>query len=251
MVKSTPIKTRVLAVDPNSPDPAVLREAALALREGRLVVIPTETVYGIAADAGNPEAIARLRTAKDRPDAKPLPVVVADQIDRPARRNSRIAVNRGQAAGQVVPLSCQLIHPQHDVSGPPIVIDVNLLGKIVKSIVEIPEPKGGVSPVLILKPDFEKVVQRIFAAEFPCGITGELAVEIETQSGLGDTIGAERTVQRLIGGPEAFPHSLGAIRRGQHSRGAKPVQIAIQHLAVPAFAAGYREQHRRLRLPLA
>ena len=69
---------RVLTTSPGHPSAEVVSQAVDALRRGHLVVIPTETVYGIAADAANPEAVARLRTAKGRPDTKPLPVMVSE-----------------------------------------------------------------------------------------------------------------------------------------------------------------------------
>ena len=53
-------------------------EAARLLRDGRLVALPTETVYGLAADAGNPRAVAALFAAKGRPVTNPLIVHVAD-----------------------------------------------------------------------------------------------------------------------------------------------------------------------------
>ncbi len=46
--------------------------AAAALRRGALVGMPTETVYGLAGDAGNPEAVARIFAAKGRPRFNPL-----------------------------------------------------------------------------------------------------------------------------------------------------------------------------------
>jgi L-threonylcarbamoyladenylate synthase len=46
--------------------------AATALREGRLVAFPTETVYGLGADATNDEAVARVYAAKGRPSFNPL-----------------------------------------------------------------------------------------------------------------------------------------------------------------------------------
>lgn len=48
------------------------------LRRGELVLFPTETVYGIGADAANPAAIARLTSAKGRPRGKPFQQLVAD-----------------------------------------------------------------------------------------------------------------------------------------------------------------------------
>ena len=46
--------------------------AVRLLRAGRLVALPTETVYGLAADASNPDAVARVFAAKDRPTDHPL-----------------------------------------------------------------------------------------------------------------------------------------------------------------------------------
>lgn len=61
-----------------------LRRAGAAIAEGKLVVIPTETVYGLGADAFNPEAVARVFEAKARPAFDPLIVHIArlDDIER-------------------------------------------------------------------------------------------------------------------------------------------------------------------------
>ncbi|HEX5776024.1 MAG TPA: L-threonylcarbamoyladenylate synthase [Caulobacteraceae bacterium] len=52
--------------------------AARALRRGELVILPTETVYGLAADAANPLAVAKVYEAKGRPSFNPLISHVAD-----------------------------------------------------------------------------------------------------------------------------------------------------------------------------
>ncbi|MFP5333943.1 MAG: L-threonylcarbamoyladenylate synthase [Actinomycetes bacterium] len=57
---------------------AGVRHATDALRRGELVVLPTDTVYGIAADAFSPEAVAALLDAKGRGREKPPPVLVPD-----------------------------------------------------------------------------------------------------------------------------------------------------------------------------
>ena len=59
-------------------DEAALREAGTLLARGGLVAFPTETVYGLGADATNPEAIARLYQAKGRPHFNPLIAHVPD-----------------------------------------------------------------------------------------------------------------------------------------------------------------------------
>ncbi|MFF3497190.1 L-threonylcarbamoyladenylate synthase [Streptomyces sp. NPDC002795] len=53
-----------------------LREAASAVRRGELVVLPTDTVYGIGADAFTPEAVGDLLEAKGRGRSMPTPVVI-------------------------------------------------------------------------------------------------------------------------------------------------------------------------------
>ncbi len=59
-------------------DQAVIRGAADRLRAGGLVVFPTETVYGVGADAGNDRAVAAVFDVKGRPSFNPLIVHVAD-----------------------------------------------------------------------------------------------------------------------------------------------------------------------------
>src|SRR5476651_393211 len=59
-------------------DAASIRDAAKLLREGRLVAFPTETVYGLGADATNGRAVANIFAAKKRPQFNPLIVHVRD-----------------------------------------------------------------------------------------------------------------------------------------------------------------------------
>jgi len=58
-------------------DPAAVEQAAAALRCGALLGLPTETVYGLGADADNASAVAAVFTAKGRPSGHPLIVHVA------------------------------------------------------------------------------------------------------------------------------------------------------------------------------
>jgi L-threonylcarbamoyladenylate synthase len=59
------------------PDPARIEEAVRRLNAGELVAFPTETVYGLGADAANPAAVARIFVAKGRPPSHPLIVHVS------------------------------------------------------------------------------------------------------------------------------------------------------------------------------
>ena len=62
------MQTQLLAID-SSED---LNQVASLLKAGNLVAVPTETVYGLAADAANPEAVAKIFIAKNRPQDHPL-----------------------------------------------------------------------------------------------------------------------------------------------------------------------------------
>jgi L-threonylcarbamoyladenylate synthase len=70
------VKTQVIAVDPKSPQPDVIRRAADSLRRGGLVAFPTDTLYALGADVWSADAIARVLTAKGRHHGKPLSVLI-------------------------------------------------------------------------------------------------------------------------------------------------------------------------------
>ena len=73
-------ETRILqALDDEMKD--AVREATALLRAGEIVALPTETVYGLAADALNPAAVAKVFAAKERPSFDPLIVHIASRGD--------------------------------------------------------------------------------------------------------------------------------------------------------------------------
>jgi L-threonylcarbamoyladenylate synthase len=71
-------QTILLKVDPENPDPAKIQTAAQIIQKGGLVAFPTETVYGLGADALNPDAVLALFEAKKRPLDNPPIVHVAN-----------------------------------------------------------------------------------------------------------------------------------------------------------------------------
>src|SRR5437588_1609574 len=77
-------------------EPAAIAEAAAVLRGGGLVAFPTETVYGLGANALDPEAVAHIFTAKGRPATNPLIVHVAD-----ATEVGRVAASWPEAAARL------------------------------------------------------------------------------------------------------------------------------------------------------
>jgi len=72
-------KTLVFKVDPENPDIQTIHTAASIIRKGGLVAFPTETVYGLGANALNPEAVKALFKAKKRPLDNP-PIVHVGNI---------------------------------------------------------------------------------------------------------------------------------------------------------------------------
>ena len=77
------------------PTPSI-NQAASILHKGGLVALPTETVYGLGADARNPKSVAQIFTAKGRPKNHPLIVHIAD-----AGQLSKWAQNIPKAAWQL------------------------------------------------------------------------------------------------------------------------------------------------------
>jgi len=70
---------RVVTVSPVTPEPLAIEEAAAVLRRGGLVAFPTETVYGLGANALDANAVAGIFAAKGRPSFNPLIVHVPDE----------------------------------------------------------------------------------------------------------------------------------------------------------------------------
>ena len=77
--------------------PASIEEAARLIRAGQPVAVPTETVYGLAADATSGEAVAAIYQAKGRPTFNPLIIHVAD-VEAAARFGMLGAAERALAA---------------------------------------------------------------------------------------------------------------------------------------------------------
>ena len=77
-------------------DPECAPYAAKLLRAGELVVLPTDTVYGLAAAASNEAAVRRLYAVKGRSLDKPLPLLIANTVE-------------ASAIGEVTPVAQQLM----------------------------------------------------------------------------------------------------------------------------------------------
>jgi L-threonylcarbamoyladenylate synthase len=110
--------TRVLKAEP-----AAIVAAAACLAAGGLVAFPTETVYGLGADAGNGEAVARLYAAKGRPRFNPLIAHIGSL--EAARRLGRFDATAEMLAAAFWPGPLTLVLPKRPDAG---VADLALAG---------------------------------------------------------------------------------------------------------------------------
>ncbi len=69
-----PQKVKLLSID----DPQAIPTALRVLQDNGTIVFPTDTIYGIAADAFSPDGINKLYEVKERPEDKALPVLIGD-----------------------------------------------------------------------------------------------------------------------------------------------------------------------------
>ncbi len=83
------VSTHIVSVDPVQPDQSVMRAAGALVETGGLVAFPTESFYGLGADALDARAIARVFEVKGRPENKPL-LVLVDSIDMAAQLTTHI-----------------------------------------------------------------------------------------------------------------------------------------------------------------
>jgi L-threonylcarbamoyladenylate synthase len=67
-----------LTVNPQSPDPAIIRRAAEIIQGGGIVILPTDTAYGLAGSPADPSVVNRIMIIKERRGKAGMPVLAAD-----------------------------------------------------------------------------------------------------------------------------------------------------------------------------
>ena len=74
------VGVRRIVVDADNPDPAALEAMSQAIRAGNVVAIPTDTLYGLAVDPFQPDAVAKIFEVKGRPADRALALIAADTM---------------------------------------------------------------------------------------------------------------------------------------------------------------------------
>lgn len=75
---------RIIKIDPKKPDVKRIKDAAETLKKGGIVAFPTDTFYGLGADAANDEAVKRVYAIKERDYDKPI-LILVDNKDKVSR----------------------------------------------------------------------------------------------------------------------------------------------------------------------
>ena len=67
---------QIIKIDPIQPEPEIIAEAAAVIKRGGVIAFPTRCLYGLGADAFNPDAVERMIQIKQRPGHKPILVLI-------------------------------------------------------------------------------------------------------------------------------------------------------------------------------
>ncbi|GBD15880.1 Threonylcarbamoyl-AMP synthase [bacterium HR26] len=116
-------QARVVKAD----DPQAITLATSVLRQGGLVVFPTDTVYGVGAAVDRPEAVARIYLVKGRPLDRPIPVLISS-LDQLERLVTRVDERVRRLAEAFWPGALTIVLPAQDWLPEEIVRDTRAVG---------------------------------------------------------------------------------------------------------------------------
>jgi L-threonylcarbamoyladenylate synthase len=229
-------------------DAAGIAAAARCLRQGGLVAFPTETVYGLGADATNGEAVARLYAAKGRPAFNPLISHVADIAA--ARRLAFFDAVAERLAAAFWPGPLTLVLPKQDDCG---VADLALAG-LDTVAVRMPAHRvahdlltafGG--PVVAPSANRSGHVSPTSAAHVLADLRGRIDMVID---GGPCPVGVESTIVSCLGEPVLL--RPGGVARAEIERvlgrGLKVAAAETETPPAPGMLASHYAPKARLRL---
>ncbi|MPZ73038.1 MAG: threonylcarbamoyl-AMP synthase [Nitriliruptorales bacterium] len=193
---------RVLRVDVLRPTPGALDEGAAALRSGQLVAFPTETVYGLGANACSAPAVERIFAVKQRPADNPL-IVHVHSLEAAAEVTARITPLARELAGRWWPGPLTLV-----LEADPGLPDVTT---------------GGLSTVAVRMPGHPLALALLRAAELP------VAAPSANRSGRPSPTTAQHVVAELGTGVDLIldggPCSVGVESTVVDARGERPIVL--------------------------
>jgi len=230
-------RARVPRLD--TPDAKSIARAAKALREGRLVVFPTETVYGVGANALDAHAVQAIFTAKQRPADNPLIVHVAD-VDAARKLASAWPDAASRLARAFWPGPLTLVLPR--AQGVP---DITTGGL---DTVALRVPSHGVARLLLQAAGVPVAAPSANRSGRPSPTRAQDAlldlgdaVDVYLDGGATDA-GLESTVVALLDAEPTILR-LGALARERIEAVVGPVRVATHADAAPARAPGMKYRH--------
>jgi len=223
-----------------------IHQAAQALAEGRLVAFPTETVYGLGADARNAQAVAAVFAAKERPRFNPLIVHVPDL--EAAARYARLDPRARKLAETFWPGPLSLVLPKRADGG---IADLVTAGL---ETIALRAPNHPVAQALLAAVDLPIAAP---SANRSGRVSPTAAAHVEAE--LGDLpamildggpcpLGIESTVVSLAG-PEPLLLRLGATPR-EAIEEALGHSLSLPNDAAPIASPGQLERHYAPNTPL-
>jgi len=238
-------KTLVLKVNPKKPDEKKIRKAAEIIVKGGLVAFPTETVYGLGADALNPKAILALFKAKKRPLDNP-PIIHVSNLKEVYRLVMEVSSKAKKLMEKFWPGPLTLIFNRSKV-----VPDVTVAGL---ETIAIRMPKHNVALTLIRESGCPIAAPSANTAGKPSPTTAQHVLEdleglIDVVLDAGPTrIGVESTVLDLTVDPPLILRPGGVVleklREILDDVELHPVAIAEKELWVKkARSPGLRHKH--------
>jgi L-threonylcarbamoyladenylate synthase len=226
-------------------DPAGIAEAARLLAQGRLVGFPTETVYGLGADAANGEAVAAIFAAKGRPRFNPLIVHVADAVA--ARQQAVFNPLAEKLAARFWPGALTLVLPRRADAGVSLLVSAGL------DTVALRVPAHPLAQALLrevgrpLAAPSANASGRITATSAD-HVAAELGDKIDLiLDGGAAPLGLESTVIGFDDG-RAVLLRPGAITRGEIETVAGPLAVAGAGIQSPGQMESHYAPEARLRL---
>ncbi len=242
-LKPTPSPAAMLA--PLTPESLI--EAAERLRAGKLVAFPTETVYGLGADATNPHAVAAIYAAKGRPSFNPLISHVPD-LDHAAREGQLSPLAR-RLAEAFWPGPMTLVLPRAATSR---VCDLATAGLSTLAL-RIPAHHGAHAllaaigrPVAAPSANRSGHVSATSAAHVAADLA---AVDVLILDGGPTQVGLESTVIDATGAEAVILRHGGIARAAIESVTGRPVQVATGEAHLPA-SPGMLARHYAPQTPL-
>ena len=139
-----------LRVDPEHPDPAVVARCAALIRDGGVVAVPTDTLYGLAADPFNARAVRQLFAIKGRAAGHAVPLVAASEKQV------------SQSLGRLSPLGRRL--SERFWPGPLTIL-------LAAPPTLVPELVGGLATVGVRVPNHAALLALLFACGIPLTAT--------------------------------------------------------------------------------